>query len=111
MRNYYVPGAWNIICDVCGFKFKNTMVRKRWDGLMVCSEDFELDHPQKFLRVHEDGQAVPVVRDEPPPVFHYVCYIYASGGFADLGESDCAQADKSTPSYSSLLALKNASLG
>jgi hypothetical protein len=104
--NYFKDGGWNVICDVCGFKFKNHQLKKRWDGLMVCKEDYELDHPQKYLRVHETGEAVPWVREEPAPVFQTVCYIYAIPAYADLAEADCAQADKATPSYSFLLALK-----
>ncbi len=108
MRNYYKSGSWNTICDRCGFKFKNDELRKDWAGLMVCDKDFELDHPQKYLRVYETGQAVPWVRDEPEDVFQTVCYIYGIAAYADLGEADCMQADKATPSYAFLVALKNA---
>lgn len=50
-KNYFVNGQWNVICDVCGFKKKSGEVRKRWDGLMVCEEDFEMRHPLDFIRI------------------------------------------------------------
>ncbi len=106
-KSHFVSGQWNIICDVCGFKFKSGEVRKRWDGLMVCSKDYETDHPQKYLRVRETGLAVPVVREENLSNQLQVCYIFAQA-FADLGEADCLQADKSSPSYEFLLNLKTA---
>ena len=40
-QNSYEHGGWNVICDVCGFKFKNVDIKKRWDGLYVCKEDYE----------------------------------------------------------------------
>jgi hypothetical protein len=61
-------GDWNAICDVCGFKFKASQLRRRWDGFMVCSEDYEERHPQDLLRVRPDRQSVPWVRPEPEDV-------------------------------------------
>lgn len=56
-ENYYLPGAWNAICDICGFKFKSTELRENWKGLRVCDDDFEhrnmLDFP--FVRVDQIG--------------------------------------------------------
>lgn len=108
-NSYYVPGQWNVLCDVCGFRFKSGKIKKRWDGLLVCKDDWETDHPQKYIRVREDGQSVPYIRDEPADQFVPVCYIYGIAAYADLGEADCIQADKATPSYAFLLSLKNAS--
>lgn len=101
---YFKSGSWNVICDVCGFRHKSTDMLRRWDGLMVCPEDWEMDHPQKYLRVHETGEAVPYIRNEVD-TFLNVCYIYTQA-YADLGTADCLQADKASPSYAFLLALK-----
>lgn len=44
MRKTYLRlGDWNAICDVCGQKYKASQLMKRWDGLMVCKEDWEVD--------------------------------------------------------------------
>lgn len=55
---------YNAICDVCGFKFKASQLRKRWDGFMVCSADFEHRHPMDFYRVRDDNHPLPWVRPE-----------------------------------------------
>ncbi|MCA2570706.1 hypothetical protein [Microcystis sp. M42BS1] len=61
-RPYWKRGAWNAVCDVCGFKFKSTQLRQRWDGLYTCSQDFETRHPQEFLRLTPERINVPWVR-------------------------------------------------
>ena len=63
-------GTWWVICDRCGFRRKNTQVRKEWTGLIVCSDTcFETRHPQDFVRAKPDEQSVPFVRPEQPDVF------------------------------------------
>jgi hypothetical protein len=108
MKHGRWPGTWRVICDVCGFEFPSDRVKERWDGLVVCHEDFELDHPQKFIRVYENSTPPDPIRPEPTDVFVVVCWLYAIAAYADLAEADCAKADLAVPSYSLLLALKNA---
>lgn len=102
---YFKRGSHNIICDVCGGKFKFSEVRKRWDGLIVCANDFETDHPQKYIRVRESGLAVPVIRDRPEDVFVPYCDIWTSSGRADFGTADCSQADNVSTSIERLIEL------
>ena len=78
-RHYYKPGTWNVICDVCGFRFKSDQVRTRWDNLVVCQTDWEADHPQKYLKIQPDGQGVPFTRKEPGE-YTFVNVTYADGG-------------------------------
>ncbi len=99
---YYKSGSFNAICDVCGFKFKSNEIQKRWDGLMVCSKDFEHDHPQKYLRVHERSQGLPWSRPRPEDVFVVVCTAAGATAFADIATADCARADITFPSYNDL---------
>jgi len=64
-QNTYKPKVWNALCDVCGFKFKSTDLRKRWDNLMVCKSDWEPRHPQDFLRaVKETSNHLPWTRPD-----------------------------------------------
>lgn len=107
MQNYFKAGSHNVVCDVCGFRFKVEDTRKRWDGLIVCAEDFEKDHPQKYLRIRETGLAVDPIRAEPTDDFLHICYLYALSAYADLAEADCAQADNITFPYLFLYNLKN----
>lgn len=63
-------GQWNAICDVCGFKFKSGQLRKRWDDLYVCNEDWETRHPLDFLRSPSNKERpIPWSRPEPYPVY------------------------------------------
>ncbi len=61
----YVAGDHYKICDVCGFQKRSSQTFKRWDGLMVCEEDWEPRHPQDFVRGRTDRQNVPDPRPEP----------------------------------------------
>lgn len=87
----YVKGQWNIICDVCGWEFKSGQIKKRWDGLLVCDKDFELDHPQKYIRSRADPKPVPsdFIRPEPEDVFVGVCTLYTSQAIPGIGVPGC----------------------
>ena len=102
----YKAHQHKFICDVCGFELYSEKKRKRWDGLIVCPDDFESDHPQKYIRVEPDGQPVDDPRPEAEDVFEYVCYIYASMAYADIAEADCAKADNVGLSYAVARELK-----
>lgn len=68
-KNYYISGSWNGICDVCGQKHKASNLKKRWDGLIVCPDDYEERHPQDFVRAKQDKITVPFTRPRPTDVF------------------------------------------
>lgn len=67
--DYYSKGSWNALCDECGQKFKSFDLKKRWDGLFVCSRDWEPRQPQDFVRGIADPQAVPWSRPPGSMVF------------------------------------------
>lgn len=69
MRNYFKLGDWNAICDGCGFKFKASQLRKRWDGMMMCEDDWEIRNPLDFLRPPSEHTSVPWSRPEATDVF------------------------------------------
>lgn len=69
MSDTYRSGGHYVICDSCGFKMRASEVRKRWDGLIVCRDDWETRHPQDFVKGKRDRQAVPNGRPEPPDTF------------------------------------------
>lgn len=68
---HYDKGNWDALCDSCGRKFKASQLRLRWDGLRVCKEDFEIRHPQDFVRAKVDIQATPWTRPESSDTFAY----------------------------------------
>lgn len=84
----YQKGDWKAICDSCGREFKASRLKQRWDGLMVCPQDYEVRHPQDFVRGVPDSQIVPWVRDEASDTFTQVCYTYS--GVAGWAIARCA---------------------
>lgn len=66
---YYKSGDWQAICDSCGRKYLASELKKRWDGLMVCWQDWEPRQPQDFVKAQIDKQAVPWSRPEQADQF------------------------------------------
>jgi hypothetical protein len=91
MNTYFKSGSWNVICEVCGRKYKSDQVRKRWDGLIVCEADFEQRHILDFIRAVPDNQQVAYQAPEPTDTF--VSISYFDLGEADIGLADFAKAD------------------
>lgn len=91
--SYYKPGSWNVICQLCGVQFKSDEIRKRWDGLLVCKNDYEARHSLDFIKVTPDKISVPYTSPEPTDNFVPVIYIESSQGLADIGVADVAKAD------------------
>ena len=69
MADGYIPGEFWRICDRCGQKVRQSETKKTWDGLWVCHKDFELRHPQDFVKGRKDKQSVPEPRPEPTDYF------------------------------------------
>ena len=95
----YKSGDWWLQCDVCSKKIKASEAKQRWDGYVVCEEDYENRHPQDFIRAKMDKISVPFTRPRSPDVFiEPVCTFITGLGEADIGTADCAKADFS-PDY------------
>jgi hypothetical protein len=93
-REYYVPGLFNIYCMSCGRKYKSNEIRKRWDGLLVCEEDWEMRHPQDFVRgVQEKSNILPFAFDtDGSEKITGVCTLWNSVGLSGVGVAGCAVA-------------------
>lgn len=105
---YFISGQWNAICDRCGFKFKSSELKKDWQGLMVCEEDYETRHPQDFIKVRTEKVLPDWVRPRPGDVFIESCTAWGSSGYAGLATAGCMQAGNNTVPYS---VLYNLSIG
>ena len=75
-KNHFISGEWNVTCDVCSKKIKAHEAKQRWDGFIVCPDDFENRHPQDFVKAQTDKISVPFVRPIPEYVFITVPYNY-----------------------------------
>ena len=69
MKDEFVLGDSNAICDTCGFKYKLSQLKKRWDGAMVCEVDWEPRHPQDLIRAIPERNKVVDARPDPDPQF------------------------------------------
>ena len=101
----YSSGDWLAICDVCAKKVKASKIKQRWDGLLVCPEDFEHRHAQDFIKVRQDKITVPFLRPRPQDVFVAVTYTgdtltctpMSKFGISGIGISGCATSGKQLP--------------
>jgi ethanolamine utilization microcompartment shell protein EutS len=68
----YIPGDYYMICDVCGFKYRRSDMKERWDGHWTCLKDWEPRHPQDYVKGKEDQQAVPIARPDTTDFYNQV---------------------------------------
>lgn len=66
----YIAGDNWLVCDVCGFDYRKSQMRKRWDGAMVCHKDYESRHPQDTLKSRSEKQNV--VDARPVPEYRFL---------------------------------------
>lgn len=57
-------GDYNSLCDICGFKFKASELKKDWQGLYLCPDDYQARHPQDFLKGVKDNPSIPWSRPD-----------------------------------------------
>ena len=63
-QDNWIPGNYWMICDVCGYKYRKSEMRERWDKAWVCEADWEPRHPQEFLRGRNEKISVPIPRPD-----------------------------------------------
>lgn len=81
-KNHFISGDWNITCDVCSKKIKASESKQRWDGFIVCEADYEIRHPQDFVKSKTDKVSVPFTRPIPTLTFTAIPYIiYWDSGY------------------------------
>lgn len=92
-KNYFISGEWNITCDVCSKKIKAHQAKQRWDGFIVCEQDYETRQPQDFVRARQDKISVPFQRSRHMPEY-YVCTLESTLCISGQGVSGCMIAGK-----------------
>lgn len=68
-KDFAALGDFNAVCAVCGFKYKGSELRKRWDGVYVCDKDYEPRHPQDLIRLPKERIAPGVPTCQPVDVY------------------------------------------
>jgi len=69
----FVGGDPWVQCDRCGFTVRKSDTRKEWNGLQVCTKDFEYRQPQDYVRSKPDKQSFEGAR---PPQDSFVTQAY-----------------------------------
>lgn len=86
----FVSGDNWAICDQCGFKYRASTIRERWDGLWVCPEDWEPRQPQDYVEAQQDKIVADIQRPEPEEVFvPEQCTWEGRQGIAGMGVAGC----------------------
>lgn len=107
-QTYFKSGDWNAVCDICGFRFKASQLKKNWKNEMVCDADFELRHPQEFVRVQPEKISVPWARPENDILTGPACFLWDQTAYAGLGSCGCMQSGQTRNMTSQqVYALKN----
>jgi hypothetical protein len=66
----YQPGNHWVECQICACAVRSNDAKVRWDGAIVCPDDWEMRHPQDFVRGREDNIAAKgIVNPESPDTF------------------------------------------
>jgi len=65
----YIPGDNYGLCGECGFKFHTSELKRRWDNLYVCKEDWEPKHPQESVRAKADKIRPDIISPESTDSF------------------------------------------
>lgn len=91
-KNHFISGEFNLTCDVCSKKIKAHEARHRWDGLIVCRDDWEMRHEQDFVKAKTDKITISFQRPIPELVFTTppVCTALTSQAVASVGVAGCA---------------------
>lgn len=87
----YKTGEHLSNCYRCGSTFLASKLQKTWDGFWVCDDDFEIRHPQDFLRAREDRQSAnpPILHDDTSILAATATFghSYAVVGYAEVGRA------------------------
>jgi len=103
-RNWFKSGEWNVWCMVCNRKIKSGQALKRWDGLIVCPNDYENRQPLDFLRARQERITVPfsaptsfTLFDGPEYPPYPFCTQEGSSGVAKFAVAGCMRPNLGFP--------------
>ena len=68
----YQKGNHWMVCDLCGFDYRKSDMKKTWDGLWSCPFDWEPKQPQLEIKAIKDLQAVRDPRPDTVDIFSEV---------------------------------------
>lgn len=92
-KNHFISGEFNVTCDVCSKKMKAHEAKHRWDGLIVCKDDWEMRHEQDFVKAKTDKITIPFQRPNYNPEY-YVCTLIGLTCITNNAIAGCAISGK-----------------
>ena len=92
-REYYDPNNVWKICDRCGFKYRNSEMRREWTGLQVCEQCWEPKHPQLSVRAIPEKIAVKNARPRQTDKFDYIESTISLSALAAKGATSIVVSD------------------
>jgi hypothetical protein len=93
MKKTTWPGNYKFTCHVCGFWYPSGEIKRRWDGVYVCSKDWEPRHPQTLIKIRGERAFPDVVsKDASPDIMVHVCDIRTISPYASMGTAGCMRA-------------------
>lgn len=104
-REYYKPGDPNFICDRCGFKYRQSEIRKEWSGLLVCEICWEPKHPQLSVRAIREKIAVKNARPRQTDKFDYTESSTTLSAIASKGATSISLVDATGISVGDAIAV------
>ncbi len=63
---------------------------RRWDGLVVCKDDYESRHPSTLYNYKGHVSVPDPIRKEPADTFVHVCDVISVQARAEYGTAGCA---------------------
>ena len=80
-----------VVCDVCGFHYRSSEMRERWDGAVVCKADYETRHQQGYVKAKQDVIAAQGLVRTPPVEDEFVGAVFSTRlGVAETAIASCA---------------------
>ena len=108
MKKTTWPGNWKVTCQVCGFWYPSSEIKKRWDGVLTCPKDYETRHPQTLIKVRGERAFPSFVSKDGVDQYVGVCDLWSSSAYAGYASAGCAMAGNA-PSIDLLSDLFNTS--
>ena len=89
--DYYSPRDNNAMCQSCGFKYKGSQLRRRWDGFLVCRTCWHPRQPQDFVKSIQEKIKADIISTEPADSFLPQCSFNGQAAISDYAVADCAK--------------------
>lgn len=94
------PSDYWMTCDRCGHEYRQSRMKKEWNGLIVCKDCWESRQPQDFVRSRHEKIATPANFTRPQGAEDFTFTQCSNiGSIAGEAVAGCAIAGTSSTYY------------